>query len=520
MLEYNELTQDEQMHPELTKQLQENYAINQADQQSLQRIRARIQQTRMLSIQRNSYQENIYAGQFAHPPVPVQQRTNQGRWRIGVLAALLLIALLAGTFIALRFNPLPIIGTSNREKPKNTPVVPIKTQKTSLIQITMKSETNGWGEAMAAVTDGSFPQRVLVHTIDGGKSWNEVHLPAPYTSFITPFFLDETTAWVIPGSSLDTSGTPLIRTIDGGKTWQKFTIPGETSEITFVDKQNGWAMDVRQKGQNAIDPEQDLAIFHTKDGGKTWQQMSKARAGTTNITPGPFPSGEFGDATFLNPQTGWFVRGIVIVANHGSAYKAHYITLDGGKSWQLQQLPQSGEIIPAPNTDSGSKVVAVISRPRFFDTHHGNLFVYVNDQKKIHIYIYSTDDSGHTWQLLGNKLSKAASKDAENLSMVTLIDATHFMLVQKNEMDTYELVGGQWQEKYKVTIKGVNNYNETVDFINGQTGWFVGSKDVVVDKKTNDKTLTSVIYKTNDGGKSWQEIQQGSYRVSGNAPQG
>jgi photosystem II stability/assembly factor-like uncharacterized protein len=516
MLEHNELTQDEQMHPELTKQLQESYVINQADQQSLQRIRARIQQTRMVSIQRNRYQENIHAGQFAHPPVP--QRTNRGRWRIGVLAALLLIALLAGTFIALRFNPLPKSGTPSREKPTNTPVVPIKTQKTSLIQITMKSATTGWGEAMA--TDGDFPQRVLVHTIDGGKSWNEVHLPAPYTDYITPFFLDETTAWVIPGSSLDTSGTPLIRTIDGGKTWQKFTIPGETSEITFVDKQNGWAMDVRQKGQNAIDPEQDLAIFHTTNGGKTWQQMSKAQAGTTNITPGPFPSGEFGSGTFLNSQRGWFVTGSMIIAGHGSAYKGLYITLDGGKSWQLQQLPQSDEIIPAPNTDSGSKVVAVISQPRFFDTHHGNLFVYVNDQEKIHIYAYSTDDSGQTWQLLGNKFSKAASSNAEDHIMITLIDATHFMLVDKNELDVYELVGGHWQEKYKVSIKGVNSYNETVDFINGQTGWLVGNKNGVVDKKTNDQTYTSVIYKTDDGGKSWQEIQQGSYVEPGNAPQG
>jgi photosystem II stability/assembly factor-like uncharacterized protein len=519
MPENNELTQDEQMHPELTKQLQESYVINQADQQSLQRIRARIQQTHGLSIQRNSYQENIYAGQFAHPPVPVQQRTNQGRWRIGVLAALLLIALLAGTFIALRFNPLPIIGTPSREKPKNTPILPIKTQKTSLIQITMKSETNGWGEAMAAATDGNFPQHVLVHTIDGGKSWSEVQLPAPYTSFITPFFLNETTAWVIPGSGagFDTSDTPLIRTTDGGKSWQKFMIPGGTSEITFVDKQNGWAMDVKQKGQDVMD--QNLAIFHTTDGGKTWQQMSKAQAGTTNITPGPFPSGEFGGGTFLNPQKGWFVTGSMTIAGHGSAYKGLYITLDGGKSWQLQQLPQSGEIIPAPNTDTGSKVIVAISLPRFFDTQHGNLFVYVNDQQKIHIYIYSTGDGGQTWQLVGNKLSKDVSKDAGNYSLATLIDATHFMLTDKNVVDVYGLAGGQWQ-KNRVTIKGVNSYNETVDFINGQTGWFVGRKDVVVDKKTNDKTYTSVIYKTDDGGKSWQEIQQGSYVVSGNAPQG
>jgi BNR/Asp-box repeat len=330
-------------------------------------------------------------------------------------------------------------------------------------------------------------------------------------------FLDETTAWVIPGSGFDTSGTLLLRTLDGGKSWQKFMIPGETFEITFVDKQNGWATDVAQKGQNAMD--QELAIFHTADGGKTWKLMSKAQTGTTNTTPGPFPTGQVGSGTFLNSKTGWFVRGSMLIAGHGSAYRALYITHDGGKSWQLQQLPQSGEIIPAPNIDSGDKVVAVISQPRFFNAQHGSLLVYVNDQEKIHIYLYSTDDGGQIWQLTGNKFSTTANKNAMVPIIVTLIDATHFLLLEKNEIDIYELTGGQWQEKYKMTGGQFNNYGN-VNFINGQTGWLVANRDVIVDKKTKDQTFTSVIYTTSNGGKSWQKIQQGSYVLPGNTPQG
>jgi len=503
MLEHNELTQDEQLYPGLTKQLQENYPINQTDQQSLQRIRARIQQTRILAVQQNDYQENMRTGQFVLPPA---QRPGPWRWRIGVLAALLLITLLVGTFIALKSNNPPMTGIIPVEKHENTPVVPLKNQP-SLIQINMKSPTTGWGEAMSTA-HGSLPHRVIVRTIDGGKSWNEIQLPKSYTSFRSSFFLDDTTAWVIPGSSFDTSGTPLLRTLDSGKSWQKFMIPGETSEITFVDKQNGWATDVLQKGQTAMD--QELAIFHTKDGGKTWQLMSKAQTGATNKTPGPFPTGEFGKATFLNAQTGWFVRGSILIAGHGSAYKALYITQDSGKSWQVQPLPQSNEIMPAPTSDSGDKVIAIISQPRFFDAQHGSLFVYVNDQGKIHIYFYNTGDGGQTWQQNGNKFSAIANKNATTPTTVHLIDATHFLLVEKKEIDTYELIGGQWQKKYKMTSNGFN-IDGNVNFINGQTGWFVAIKDVVVNKKTNENTYTSLIYFTSNGGESWKEIQQSSY---------
>ena len=509
MLEHNELTQDEQLYPGLTKQLQENYPINQADQQSLQRIRARLQQTRLLTGQQNNYQENIRTGQFVLPPA---QRPGSWRWRIGVLAALLLITLLVGTFIALKSNNPPMTGITPIEKPGDTPVVPMKNQP-SLIQINMKSPTTGWGEAMSTA-DGSLPHRVIVRTIDGGRSWNESQLPGSYTSFITSFFLDETTAWVIPGSSQDTSGTPLLRTLDGGKSWQKFMIPGETSEITFVDKQNGWATDVLQKGQTAMD--QELAIFHTKDGGKSWQFMSKAQTGATNTTPGPFPTGEVGQATFLNARTGWFVRGSILIANHGSAYKALYITQDSGKSWQVQQLPQVDEIMPAPTSDSGDKVIVTISQPRFFDAQHGNLFVYVNDQGKIHIYFYNTGDGGQTWQLTGDKFSKVVNNNAMGPTGVILIDATHFLLIEKNEIDIYELTGGQWQEKYKMTTGNEFNNFSDVNFINEHVGWFVAEKATIVNKKTNDQTFTSLIYFTNNGGKSWQEIQQSSYVEPGN----
>jgi photosystem II stability/assembly factor-like uncharacterized protein len=518
MVEHNELTQDEQMYPGLTKQIQENYPIDQADQQSLQRIRSRIQQAHMVSIQQNRKQESMRAGQFVHPPVQrlTSRPTNPWRWRIGALAVLLVIALVAGTFISLNAQKATKIAKST-EVTKTAVVAPVKNQP-SLMQIDMTSATIGWGEAISTeATDDMSHQRVIARTLDGGKSWNEIHLPAPYTTYITAFFLDGTTAWVIPGSSLDTSGTPLIRTLDGGKTWEKFMIPGGTSEITFADHLNGWATDVSLPAPDA-GMNQERAIYHTADGGKTWTQISVAQAGTTYTTPGPFPSGEVGQGIFLNSQIGWFVRGTVITEGHGSTYQALFITQDGGKSWQLQQLPQSGEIIPSPDVDS-SNIVAYISIPKFFDAQHGNVFVYESDQDNVHIYMYNTADGGQTWQLAGNKFSEVRDKNVKGPILMRDIDATHFILTKNGEVDTYALVGGQWQEEHKTVINGVTSYDDGY-FVNRQTGWLVANHDVIVDKVTNDKTYTSSIYKTSDGGKSWQKIQQSSYVIPESATQG
>jgi len=509
MLENNDLTQDEQLYPGLTQQLQQNYPINQADQQSLQRIRARIQQAHEVIQQNNNHRDvytDLHTGQFIHPPT--RRHTHPWLWRIGILAALLLITLLSSPFFPSKFNPFSVIGKTTPQNPQITPVV-VKKKQPSLIRIHMTNSTTGWGEATK-----SNAQKIIVHTTDGGRSWDEARLPAPYTSFIIPFFLDTTTAWVIPGTALDVSGTPLLRTTNGGKSWEKFQIPGETSEITFVDKQNGWAMDVSQKGQNIMQPE--FAIFHTTDGGKSWKQISKAQAGTTNITPGPFPAGEVGTGTFLNRQKGWFYRGSISVAGHESNKQALYITQDGGKSWQLQQLPLQSSGITLVNS---ADALASLSLPKFFDAQHGSVLVYAKDQAKIHIAIYNTADSGQTWQQAGNTFSKVANKNVKSFSSVALIDTSHFILVDKNEVGIYELTGGQWQEKYKTIQKGLNSSGDAY-FIDKQTGWLVANQDPIVNKQTKDQTLTSLLYMTNDSGKSWQKIQQGSYVIPASALQG
>jgi photosystem II stability/assembly factor-like uncharacterized protein len=512
MLEHNDLTQDEQTYSDLTRQLQESYPIEQEDQQSLQRIRSRIQQASIVNMQPARPQENPRAGQFIQPPAVQRQRhRHSAHWRIGLLVALIVILLSAGTFISFQPSSLSLIGRvlpfqsgTSTVKPRSTPVIATKNHP-ALTQISMKSATIGWGTTLSG--NGGSQHKVIERTTDGGKSWNEVPLPATYTTFTLSFFLDGTTAWISPGTSFDTSGTPLLRTIDGGKSWEKFMIPGETQEITFVDQQHGWAMDIPTPGPNAA-MDQERAILHTSDGGKTWEQLSIAQAGNTDTTPGPFPSGDTGQGIFLNQQTGWFVRGST---TPGDEYKALYITQDGGKTWQLQSLPQSGELIPGPDVDSGD-VSANISVPRFFDAQHGNLLVYNIDQATTQLYVYSTSDAGQSWQVLGNKVSLVANGSTRNVTTITLIDATHFIFAEEGDVVTYELVAGTWQEQYKTAISGFDGFN--VNFINGQTGWLVNNKEGVVDSKKNETTYIMLLYKTSDGGKSWQEVERGSYVVS------
>ncbi len=495
MLEHNELTQDEKQYPALTQQLHESYSISAADRQSLQRIHARLQQAQEVAIQPTHKLEVVHAGQFMQP-LP-QKRPRPMRWRFAVLAALLLLTLLTGALVAQLPQRL-LNGDTPQKQATPTPVPPLKEQKESLYNIDMKSTTTGWGEANSMnVSDPN----ILIRTVDGGRTWNNVKLPDELTGFSNTFFLDEKTAWILPKSGNSSSGTPLFRTLDAGKTWEKFIVPGPGSAagVTFVDKDNGWTTtSTISQGQG------EYTTLRTTDGGKTWEPLNTVSAERSNEIPTAVTSP-------LNPLTGW-----TITRTGDTAHVTLYKTQDGGKSWQVQALPESDEIIPAATVDTGRRLSVAIMPPRFFDTRHGSLFVRAMDSEKARIFSYSTVDGGQTWQLAGKlELTNSLQNGSPVIIVTTAIDPTHFLLTEGVDLHTYELVEGKWQEKVRQSFEGPIQCQRRAcaNFIDGQHGWLTTHQQSVVYKNTHGLKHTISLYMTSDGGKSWQKIQQGSYTV-------
>lgn len=95
----------------------------------------------------------------------------------------------------------------------------------------------------------------IVHTTDGGKTWN-IQSPHDGKSFHSLFFINDREGWVC--------GDGILHTADGGETWeyQRLRRQGDPSleSITFTDRDHGWAV-----GMNGA--------LRTTNGGKTWEVM-------------------------------------------------------------------------------------------------------------------------------------------------------------------------------------------------------------------------------------------------------
>jgi photosystem II stability/assembly factor-like uncharacterized protein len=343
---------------------------------------------------------------------------------------------------------------------------------------------------------------MIIRTTDGGQDWKAFHFDKQPAGILGYFALDDQTAWVALGHSLDRhSPVPLMRTTDGGQHWTALSLPPAISQITFLDRQHGWAWD-----QFAM--QEQNSLYQTVDGGKTWVKVSSTSANRSinDTTPGPLPLGNAFGLTFITPQHGW----ATVYASQDHQRELLYMTQDGGKTWQLQQLPRpvGGEAIPGIHTtiqaSQSSGAYVVMMGPKFFDAQHGILRIgsQVSFKQPREIYLYETNDGGQSWLPLGNNIEDTSG----SLLPASVIDTTHVVLQSiypgSGTVIMYALVNGQWQKQQVQHFAGVVN---DLYFANAQFGWVISEQSV---RTGSTEKITRSIYTTNNGGKSWQMITQ------------
>jgi len=69
----------------------------------------------------------------------------------------------------------------------------------------------------------------LYYTVDGGKTWQEVHLPIEDVQLSSVYFADSNNGWVIAAPKTTDNNTGMYRTTDGGRRWRQLTINEITS---------------------------------------------------------------------------------------------------------------------------------------------------------------------------------------------------------------------------------------------------------------------------------------------------
>jgi photosystem II stability/assembly factor-like uncharacterized protein len=174
-------------------------------------------------------------------------------------------------------------------------------------------------------------QGVLLHTDDGGDTWvsQTVDTAAAFRGLA---FIDANTGWA---TCITVRGKDIIgheiwqggiwHTSDGGNTWQAQTIEnavGILNRIDFIDAQNGWAVGFVYDDPAADQPENTGAVYHTSDGGATWQRQFDTQ--TDFIFTG---------VDFIDGQRGWCVG---FKGSSGVDGGTIYYTGDGGSTWHNQ----------------------------------------------------------------------------------------------------------------------------------------------------------------------------------------
>jgi photosystem II stability/assembly factor-like uncharacterized protein len=125
------------------------------------------------------------------------------------------------------------------------------------------NEQTGWLVGYLGGETGTQVHR----TDDGGKSWRKY--PISGMSIESLYFLDSNEGWAVgsEASSKAAKGSMqgvLLHTRDGGQSWDRVKLPNEErsfDRIHFTDKANGWLI-----GRNSI--------YRTGDGGRSWQAVS------------------------------------------------------------------------------------------------------------------------------------------------------------------------------------------------------------------------------------------------------
>jgi serine/threonine protein kinase len=159
-------------------------------------------------------------------------------------------------------------------------------------QVSFINPLEGWISLQVKTGKNEYSGRIL-HTTDGGKSWNSQNID-DLTTITGLDFIDSNNGWVTGFETKKASRLTwaIFHTTDGGITWKKQYSEGFIClyNIQFLNKYTGWVMGLGKEALFGL----GISFLSTTDGGVTWKKENSL-----------YLTGS--DFYFADPFNGWVV---------------------------------------------------------------------------------------------------------------------------------------------------------------------------------------------------------------------
>lgn len=362
----------------------------------------------------------------------------------------------------------------------------------------------GSGQGFSDAIEYPLPT-VLLHTVDGGETWQQVETPR-FSWFHRLAFVDQM-GWLL-GATCEGSVTTrrdescrtnpegaVLRTSDGGTTWElvRAGLPERPSDFAFMDERRGWVTGTCLFSQHDCG-----GLFQTGDGGRTWQRME-------------LNDYEYFDGlAFRDERTGWVIARKDCLDEGPCLYEL-LGTTDGGKHWKRRRILETGvgqHPLAVASTEEAVYVIGSALALRSTDggktldlMRHPAVALgeleFVDDRVGYSIsngVLLRTEDGGAAWERIGPAPGPRAAFhffDADNgLAVAPQWDEETRSFVVQRTVDG----GKTWTDVSSIAGVGFRSPGN-LDFLDDRYGWLAGEAGLFV---------------TPDGGETWERRSVGT----------
>lgn len=367
-----------------------------------------------------------------------------------------------------------------------------------ILFLQFKDASNGWIQARN-------PDYSVVYkkTNDGGTTWVPTNFPNSYNELTSMQFVNNLVGFCSTSNSYESLGNEYFTTNDGGNTWQSAYIPiyGSYSKVQLIDETNGWItiypnVLMKYKKVTTSCPSNAISLQAPPSMPIISSSHTGILCGTSSVTLTVSGCTSGNTIRWSNGQT---TTSIIVNPTKSSTYTVSCINSSGCLSTSIIEIPY----IQAPN------LIANSSEP------------YCSN-KNIQLSSYNLSSDEINWKFNGSILNGTQSTN----SLIVNNAGTYQVENKKIGTWTLQLPTPTNEPLFSISFPSENvgymvGYNGT--FLKTEDGgkiWYLQNspngmfKDVNFYDEQNGFITSSygnTLYKTTNGGTTWQSIILPSY---------